>query len=376
LLTAIPDNTAIGGMKRGINAVDLQISRNAHHQVASGNHSTLIGGANNAAPGNASAVLSGLSNSAQGYGSIILGGYNNQASGQYSVVGGGYGNTAVGAYSITNGVYNTASNESSIAIGGANNYSGGQYSAIIGGSYNSVSAQFGLAMSTYNANLSGTRSIILGGKNHTISSQNGLILGGSGLTFSANAENTIGTLGNNATNTRNMTIGAANTMVLGNMDIWLASNDGAAHGMYFYEPGSNSGTYPTDNHYSMIKAGTQQTNITYTLPLQPPSNDHQLLKVQTSGQLTWGNAIILQQSISVDCPNVDPNGGIGYCDITVNGIQTGGIAYASPTDDLHPGISIASVRIVQTNTVRITFINATTNAINPAPLAFHIGVIQ
>ena len=376
LLTSSPDNTPLGGMKRGINAVDLQISRNANHHVASGNHSVLIGGANNAASGNASAVISGLSNSAQGYGSIILAGYNNQASGQYSIAGGGYGNTAVGAYSMANGVYNTAGNESTIAIGGTNNYSGGQYSAVIGGSYNSVSGQFGLAMSTYNANLSGSRAIILGGKNHSVSSPNGIILGGSGLTFSTSAENTIGSLGNNNSNNRNMTINAANTMVLGNLDVWLASNDGVAHGMYFFEPGSNSGSYPADNHYSMIKAGSQQTNIIYTLPLNPPSADNQLLRVHTNGQMSWGNAIVLQQSITVDCPNLNPNGGIGFCDITVNGIQTGGIAHASPTEDLVAGISIASVRIIQTNTVRITFLNATGNSINPAPISFNIAIIQ
>jgi hypothetical protein len=376
LLTSNPDNTPLGGMKRGINAVDLQISRNANHHVASGNHSVLIGGANNAASGNASAVISGLSNSAQGYGSIILAGYNNQASGQYSIAGGGYGNTAVGAYSMANGVYNTAGNESTIAIGGTNNYSGGQYSAVIGGSYNSVSGQFGLAMSTYNANLSGSRAIILGGKNHSVSSPNGIILGGSGLTFSTSAENTIGSLGNNNSNNRNMTINAANTMVLGNLDIWLASNDGVAHGMYFFEPGSNSGSYPADNHYSMIKAGSQQTNIIYTLPLNPPSADNQLLRVHTNGQMSWGNAIVLQQSITVDCPNLNPNGGIGFCDITVNGIQTGGIAHASPTEDLVAGISIASVRIIQTNTVRITFLNATGSSINPAPISFNIAIIQ
>ncbi len=376
LLTSSPDNTANGGVKRGVYAVDLQLSRNANHQVASGNNSVLIGGANNAASGNASAVLSGISNSSQGYGSIILGGFNNQAMGQYSIAGGGYGNTAIGAYSIASGIYNTASNESNIAIGGSNNYSAGQYSAVIGGSYNYVTSPFGLAMSTYNANLTGSRSIILGGKNHSISSSDGIILGGSGLTLTGTAENSIGTLGNNNSNTRNMTISAANTMVLGNMDIWLASNDGTARGMYFYEPGSNSGSYPVDNHYSMIKAGPQQTSITYTLPVNPPSSDNQLLRVHTNGQMSWGNAIVLQQSINVDCPNLNPNGGIGFCDITFNGIQTGGIAHASPTEDLVAGICIASVRIIQSNTIRISFLNATGNAINPGPIPFHIAVIQ
>jgi hypothetical protein len=58
------------------------------------------------------------------------------------------------------------------------------------------------------------------------------------------------------------------------------------------------------------------------------------------------------------------------------GIQTGGIAHASPTEDLLSGISIASVRILQANTIRISFINATANAVNPAPIPFHVAVIQ
>ena len=92
--------------------------------------------------------------------------------------------------------------------------------------------------------------------------------------------------------------------------------------------------------------------------------------------MSWGNAIVIQQSITVDCPTLNPNGGIGYCDVTVSGTNVGGVAHASPTEDLVAGISIASVRIIQTTTIRIAFLNATGNSINPAPIPFNIGIIQ
>lgn len=51
VLARMPDNTVTGGNKRGINSVDLQTTRNAAIQVASGSYSTLLGGAYNIAAG-------------------------------------------------------------------------------------------------------------------------------------------------------------------------------------------------------------------------------------------------------------------------------------------------------------------------------------
>jgi hypothetical protein len=371
-----PDNTVVGGAKRGNKSVDLQLSRTETFHVASGNNSTIMAGSNNVASGNNSGVLSGEYNNAEGLGSIVLGGYNNQATGQYSLSGAGYGNSAIGANSTAFGINNVASNVSTLALGGANNYSGGQYSAVIGGNFNYIPGSNGIALGTYNSNISGSRNVIIGGQHNSISTSNSIILGGSGITLSSNAENTIATLGNNTIGNRNMTINSPNTIVLGNMDIWLASNDGIAHGLYFFEPGTGSGTYPGQNNHTMFKAGMQQHNITYTLPLSSPQNEHQLLRVNASGQMSWGNSLITQQSISVDCPTLNPNGGIGYCDVTVSGTNVGGVVHVSPTEDLVAGISIASVRITQSNTVRIAFLNATGSSINPAPIPFNIAIIQ
>ena len=64
LITSIPDNGVAGGNARGQYAVDLQLSRSAATQVASGNYSVLTGGQNNCASGTFSAILGGCGNSA------------------------------------------------------------------------------------------------------------------------------------------------------------------------------------------------------------------------------------------------------------------------------------------------------------------------
>jgi hypothetical protein len=81
LLADLPDGTATGGNKRGINAIDLQLSRSLNTQVASGSTSIIIGGINN---------------TASGEGSIVLGGQSNIAGGRYSAVFGGSGGSTRG----------------------------------------------------------------------------------------------------------------------------------------------------------------------------------------------------------------------------------------------------------------------------------------
>ena len=87
VLAAVPDGSAAGGDKRGLQAVDLQTQRNASTQVASGDY----------------AVLSG--------------GYRNTASGSYSAVAGGQSCVASGSYSFAAGQVCSASGNSSVALG-------------------------------------------------------------------------------------------------------------------------------------------------------------------------------------------------------------------------------------------------------------------
>lgn len=84
-----PDNTTLGGATRGAQATDLQISRAASVDVASGAQSVIAGGTSNTASGSASSVLGGSGNIAQGLFSTVVGGQSNQASGTAGAIPGG-----------------------------------------------------------------------------------------------------------------------------------------------------------------------------------------------------------------------------------------------------------------------------------------------
>ncbi len=101
---AVPDNTSTGGNARGANAVDLQTSRTASTQVASGSFASISGG---------------NANSATGTYAVVSGGANNTASGGNSAtVTGGNGNTASASYSRAGGLYAVADQESMDAWSG------------------------------------------------------------------------------------------------------------------------------------------------------------------------------------------------------------------------------------------------------------------
>lgn len=136
ILAAIPDNTAVGGDKRGINAVDLQTSRSNTNQVASGNLSVVGGGDRNRA---------------SGIQSVVSGGFECTATAQYTSVGGGNSNdaTAAGA-TVAGGDSNTAGGTNSTVGGGASNNASGQQAAIPGGVANSASGQAAFAWGASN----------------------------------------------------------------------------------------------------------------------------------------------------------------------------------------------------------------------------------
>lgn len=131
LLAQIPDNTTVGGNKRGSNAVDWQSIRTVNTQVAEGNSATIGGGQGNTAGGDYStvaggggntasftsaAVGGGALNTASQSGSTVAGGTSNTASASYSVVAGGYANSATANYScVPGGTQALASNFGQLA---------------------------------------------------------------------------------------------------------------------------------------------------------------------------------------------------------------------------------------------------------------------
>ena len=98
---AVPDSAATGGNVRGANAVDLQTSRTAATQVASGDTSFAIGINNTVSAARSGAV--GSTNSVSGANSFAVG-VTNVLSGSESLA---FGNThsVAHAYSIATGIY-------------------------------------------------------------------------------------------------------------------------------------------------------------------------------------------------------------------------------------------------------------------------------
>lgn len=103
------DEGTIAGNARGESSVDLQTTRTAATEVASGDYSALVAGQNNTASGAGSFCGGGLDNSASNTRSVVMGGNGNTASGSASVVLGGIGCTASGAETLVAGENATAS---------------------------------------------------------------------------------------------------------------------------------------------------------------------------------------------------------------------------------------------------------------------------
>lgn len=134
IIAGVPDGTAVGGDKRGTNAVDLQTSRTDATRVASGNQSVVVGGTNNTASGVQSSVVTGTTNTASGQWSVVFSGSNCNASAQGAFVGTGSFLTASSGYAgVVSGASNTASGGSSFVGGGGENTASGSYATIPGG---------------------------------------------------------------------------------------------------------------------------------------------------------------------------------------------------------------------------------------------------
>ncbi|MCB0713866.1 MAG: hypothetical protein KDD67_16175 [Ignavibacteriae bacterium] len=335
-----------GGSGRGVEAVDIQVSRANVTEVASGDYSVIGGGVNNTASSlsatvgggrenraaNSYSVVSGgrtneatgfysvvgggqsneatnfysaagggQNNKATGFYSVVGGGQNNQATNFYSVVGGGQSNKAIGSYAVISGgqsnqatgfrgfvggggvnfasgalaavaggedngasgdnafvgggYSNRASNLASVTAGGGENVASGEYAAVLGGEINIAS---------------GTHSFVGGGRLNTAAGDYSAISGGYGLTLDAATDGSFGFLGGNS-GANGMTISTPDIAVFGNVDMWLANNNGTGSQLRFFEPDATpgSGAFPNGSHYTSFEARTQSADINYLLPDVP-----------------------------------------------------------------------------------------------------------
>ena len=126
---AVPDGTSAGGNARGANAIDLQTSRSAAANVASGTNSIVVGSNNRASAETAIAIgrdnvssdvyatCLGYLNTCTSYYAGALGGFNT-ASGVGAWVF-GFNSTAAGDYAFVAGTGNTGSAANVVATGRA-----------------------------------------------------------------------------------------------------------------------------------------------------------------------------------------------------------------------------------------------------------------
>lgn len=199
----ITDNGAVradgsGGNARGTDAVDLQVTRSAVTQVASGPSSTIGGGSGNTASGDRSTVAGGFGSVASGQFSAIAGGNQNIASALYAVVAGGFsciarteGSAVCGGDTNIAGDAALANNRAFVG-GGQNNLASGQESCVCGGDGNEATASQSAVGGGDNNTASGAESVVAGGGTNTASAQNSSVLGGDNNVASGNFSAVIG----------------------------------------------------------------------------------------------------------------------------------------------------------------------------------------
>ena len=123
-----------GGNARGSGAVDVQTSRNAADQVASGTASVIGGGNANKAAGQNAVVSGGAENSANGAFSTVPGGNQNVAAGAYSLAAGrrakaNHDGSFVFADSSNADLVTTGNNQFQVRASGGTFFSGGTVTA-------------------------------------------------------------------------------------------------------------------------------------------------------------------------------------------------------------------------------------------------------
>ena len=307
-----------GGDLRGVDAVDMQVSRASPMEVASGDYATIGGGIENSATSGGAVVGGGSRNSASGSHSTVGGGQENRAVNNYSTIGGGRRNSATTSYAtIGGGTDNRATGSNAVVGGGLGNISSGSNSTVGGGNGNSATTIFttvggGVAnaasgfISTIaggeRSTAAGDRATIGGGMRNHASGDYSVVVGGRGLTLGPTASGSFGFLGGNSVGSsgdgsNRMKVDAQDVAVFGNTDLWLANNDNAASQLRFYEAKTGAGSFPNGANYTSFEAGAQAANINYILPTTTSSTttiEEGILQLdQTTGQLSWVDPITL-----------------------------------------------------------------------------------
>lgn len=186
----------------------------------------------------------------------------------------GDGSSSVGLHStVSGGLNNLDSAEYSVIAGGLSNViyfaSGGTERATISGGFlNTItSCLYGVISGGVDNHINGSNtSSILGGESNTINGgASTTIIGGTLLTLSG--MNDFGFLGSGSSPFHSMSVTGNNEAILGNVDLWLADNDGSPRSMFFFAPYNSAGAFPNGTKFVAFRApNTVTTSVTYKLP--------------------------------------------------------------------------------------------------------------
>ena len=232
-----------GGNARGSDAVDLQRSRSAATQVASGDYSVIGGGQDNTASGPYATVRGGLGNIASDASATIGGGAYNTASAPYATVIGGDSNTASGAYAtVRGGLRDTASGDYATVGGGSYNTANGDYATVGGGSYNTANGAYATVIGGDSNTASGDYATVRGGLRNTASAPYATVSGGAYNTASAPYATVSGGAYNTASDTGATVSGGAYNTASGRYAIVIGGDSNTASGKYSVVLGGHSNT--------------------------------------------------------------------------------------------------------------------------------------
>ena len=287
---------SVGGDARGTDAVDLQLSRIASSEVASGIWSTIGGGRRNQSSAEATTVAGGNNNEATAPYTSVGGGRSNTASLDDATISGGRSNEASGENSTVGGGYsNQATSTNTTVSGGRGNQATGSQATIAGGRDNRAGANVAVVSGGRNNEALGAGTAVGGGIQNVVEGDMSVIPGGRGLTLDPTASESFGFLGNTGGN--DMSIAEANTATFGNVDLLLANNDSAASQLRFYEANSTTGAFPNGTNYTSFEAGAQIADINYILPITTTAStsvgDGLLQLDAATGQLSWADPTTL-----------------------------------------------------------------------------------
>lgn len=197
-------------------------------------------------------------------------------------------------------------------LAGQNCTASGNYSVVIGGGDNVASGAYSLAGGSGNSN-AGDYSVALGAL----------------VTLTSAADRTFIYSSPGAAGSKDISIASPDTVVFGNVNMWLANTNNAASELRFYEAQSATGTFPAaGTNYTAFKAGVQSADVTYTLPTGAPAANAYALVCTTGGVMSW--SAIAPTGFTAALNTSSPNNTVNASSLTASGGTTNQDAVIAP----------------------------------------------